>query len=169
MDDETALKRVCHGRSHLTNNWQQQNLNSDILLSFFFILHKNNKSVISALSLVWVSQDSLGMWFPRDWRNQTQMTSICTMCLALQFAFCFLLSSNKEPRQFLVLVSSLCVRVRSALGYTRDTYLWHMISVPSECQSVVYRSISSDYLCCLDWGNLFDFIFLNFSVFLMSL
>lgn len=161
MDDESALKRVRHGRSHLTNNWRQQNLNSDLLPTFFFILHKNNKSVISALFLVWVSKDSLGMWFPRDWRNQTQMTSICTMCLTLQFPFCFLLLP-KEPRQSLVLVSSLCVRVRSALGYTGDIYLWHVIAVPSECQSVLYRSISSDCLCCPDWGNLFDFIFLYF-------
>lgn len=74
----------------------------------------------------------------------------------------FSIVTQKEPRQFLVLVSSLCVRVKSALQYTGDTYLWHVISVPSECQSVLYRSISSDCLCCPDWSNLFDFIFFNF-------
>lgn len=128
----------------------------------FFLYFTKITKVLFLLCFWCESQrTSLGMWFPRDWRNQTQMTSICTMCLTFQFPFCFLLSP-KEPRQSLVLVSSLCVRVRSDLGYTGDIYLWHVISVPSECQSVLYRSISSDCLCCPDWGNLFDFIFLYF-------
>lgn len=156
MDEETAMAEIIWLIIGGNRIWIQISCPH-----FFFILHKSNKSVISALFLVWVSQDSLGMWFPRAWRNQTQMTSVCIMCLTLQFPFCFLLSP-KEPRQSLVLVSSLWVRVRSALGYTGDTYLWHVISVPSECQSVLYRLISSDCLCFPDWGNLFDFIFLNF-------
>lgn len=106
MDEEIGPKRDCHGQSYLSNNWWQQNLNSDPLPSFF-ILHK--------VSLVCGSVRTAVECHPQTLEKQ----DTDDIHLHLYLTLYFLVSCHpKNPGQLLVWASSLCVRIRSALRYT---------------------------------------------------